>query len=155
MVLTAAEYTKLQTIRAFQGLKVNAEEGSDGSFTIELKESDWKIFQMNIGKSGATTEVSGGPGAAGAMKLQVSMDAHGFYILVLTETQWELLQANGGFDGMRVKPHEGSDGTYTIKLSEYDWEMFQANQSGESEKRTRTVSGRSTMKLSVTMDASA
>ena len=42
---------------------------------IRLSGSEWKVFQTNMGSSGEVTEVSGGPGAAGAIKISVTMDS--------------------------------------------------------------------------------
>ena len=75
----------------------------------------------------------------------------GYYILVLTSEQWELLQKMGVFAGMDVKPTKGADGQYTIKLSEADFATFQVNQTKMGSVQAAPAES---MQFSITKDSS-
>ena len=75
MVLTTQQYYVMQQNGFFKGLRISPKADSEGSYTVRLSGSEWKVFQTNMGSSGEVTEVSGGPGAAGAIKISVTMDS--------------------------------------------------------------------------------
>ena len=150
-MVDAAQYYSLQQT-AFKGLKITAKESTEGSYAIRFTVAEWKIFQTNLGRYGNTSEVSGGPGAAGAMKLNVKMDSTGVYILILTYVQWELLQQSGSFEGIDVDATEGKDGSWTITMTHGEWNMFQRNQSSDGQEADKV--SKKKMKLAVTIDAS-
>ena len=80
----------------------------------------------------------------------------GYYILIVTALQWDVLLQSGCFNGMTIKPEKGEDGGYTIRMSVAELKLFQSNQASVA--RTGTVGTTSTTKsssLKVTMDPSA
>ena len=47
--------------------------------------------------------------------------------MTLTQVQFEMLQNNGSFNGMRLSASQ-SNGQFVIKMSEEEWQVFQSNQ---------------------------
>ena len=68
----------LQQNNSFKGIIVNSTNttANDGGYTIRLRASQWKIFQMN--------QASASSGSAEAMKLKVTVDASGSPLFVLS-----------------------------------------------------------------------
>jgi len=147
LVLSSVQWELLQKNGSFTGMSLNVSQGSDGSYTIKMTESEWGMFQANQSASGGS--ISGGQSGGGSMSLNVTMDTSGYYIMVLTSAQWEMLQGNGSFNGMSVNASQGADGSFTIKMSEAEWNIFQSNQSS-----TVTKQQSDPQQLQVTMDAS-
>ena len=87
-----------------------------------------------------------------SLHLEVTTLFHpgGYYILVLTGEQWELLQKMGVFDGMNIDAVKGADGQYTIKLTEADFAIFQINQA----KGGSAPASSTSMQFSISRDSS-
>ena len=79
LVLTSTQWETRQKMGTFTGLNVNVEQGADGQYTMKFSEADFVTFQVNQAKAGSPQAAP-----AGSTQFNISMDASGCYILVLS-----------------------------------------------------------------------
>ena len=64
---------------------------------------------------------------AASMQFTITMEG-GYYIIIFTSDQYEMLVNIGFFDGIGTEPIKNADGSYTLRMSQAESKKFQANQ---------------------------
>ena len=64
---------------------------------------------------------------AASMQFTITIEG-GYYIIIFTSDQYEMLVNIGFFDGIGTEPIKNADGSYTLRMSQAESKKFQANQ---------------------------